>query len=54
MAEQQAQFGLAISFGAIPSLLAASDGELDWAFWLAMTLGVLFVVFGVRERRAGD
>ena len=47
-------FGLAISFGAIPSLLAASDGELDWVFWGATTVGLLFMVFGVRERRAGD
>ena len=47
-------FVLAVAFGAIPSLLAASDGELDWVFWVATTVGLLFVVYGARERRARD
>ena len=47
-------FILAISFGAIPGLLAASDGELDWVFWVATMGGLFWVVCGVRERRAGD
>jgi polyferredoxin len=47
-------FALAVCFGAIPSLLAASDGHLDWMFWVAMVVGLTFLVSGLRKRRAGD
>ena len=47
-------FGMAIGFGAVPSFVAASDGDLDWLFWVATMVGLFWVVCGVRERRAGD
>jgi hypothetical protein len=47
-------FALAVCFGVIPALVGASDGHLDWLFWVALVVMVGFIVIGVREKARAD
>jgi hypothetical protein len=47
-------FVLAVCFGAIPALVSASDGQLDWFFWGGLIVMVNFIVIGVREKGRAD
>ena len=47
-------FVLAVCFGAMPALLSASDGHLDWLFWVGLFVMVNFIVIGVREKGRAD